>query len=98
MKRPGWKDPFNGLIDHLIAGPGEHQLLSFFRITGNTDTAAAPDYTQLPLQDYLSRGWFFLQRFTGCYWNKCSFCPERAEGNPYVPFPLTGYCPTLKRW
>ncbi|HEB69806.1 MAG TPA: radical SAM protein, partial [Desulfobulbus sp.] len=21
---------------------------------------------------------------SGCYWNKCSFCPETAEGNPYT--------------
>ena len=25
---------------------------------------------------------------TGCYWNRCSFCPERAESNPYVAIPV----------
>ncbi len=30
MHRPGWKDPFAGLIDHLIAGPGENALLGLF--------------------------------------------------------------------
>ena len=24
---------------------------------------------------------------SGCYWNTCSFCPERAEKNPYIPIP-----------
>jgi radical SAM superfamily enzyme YgiQ (UPF0313 family) len=24
---------------------------------------------------------------SGCYWNRCSFCPERAEKNPYVAIP-----------
>jgi radical SAM superfamily enzyme YgiQ (UPF0313 family) len=25
---------------------------------------------------------------SGCYWNRCSFCPERAERNPYVAIPV----------
>ena len=24
---------------------------------------------------------------SGCYWKKCSFCPENAEDNPYRPIP-----------
>ena len=24
---------------------------------------------------------------SGCWWRRCSFCPERAEGNPYRPLP-----------
>jgi radical SAM superfamily enzyme YgiQ (UPF0313 family) len=24
----------------------------------------------------------------GCYWNRCAFCPERAEGNPHEPIPV----------
>ncbi len=27
MKGPAWKNPFGGLVDHLIAGPGEGPLL-----------------------------------------------------------------------
>jgi radical SAM superfamily enzyme YgiQ (UPF0313 family) len=25
---------------------------------------------------------------SGCYWNQCSFCPEKAEGNPFKPVPF----------
>jgi len=25
---------------------------------------------------------------TGCYWNRCLFCPEREEGNPYRPISI----------
>ena len=25
---------------------------------------------------------------TGCYWNRCAFCPEKAEGNRYVAVPV----------
>ncbi len=28
VKRPGWHNPFKGLADELVAGPGEGALLS----------------------------------------------------------------------
>ena len=31
MRGPAWRNPFSGLIDLLIAGPGEGPLLEFFR-------------------------------------------------------------------
>ena len=47
-------------------------------------TAAPPDYTDLPLANYLSPGTIIpYAASSGCYWNKCSFCPEVAEGNHY---------------
>jgi radical SAM superfamily enzyme YgiQ (UPF0313 family) len=40
------------------------------------------------LDDYLSPGLILpYSASNGCYWSRCSFCPERAEGNPYVPIP-----------
>jgi radical SAM superfamily enzyme YgiQ (UPF0313 family) len=33
---------------------------------------------------------------TGCYWNRCEFCPEKAEGNPYVPIPVKQVISDLK--
>lgn len=47
-----------------------------------------PLYERLPLDDYLSPGAILpYSASSGCYWNKCSFCPEAAENNPYVPIP-----------
>jgi hypothetical protein len=88
MKRPGWKNPFTGLVDHLIAGPGEVPVLELLGSKAGKQVHYAPDYESLPLLDYLSPGFILpYSGSSGCYWNKCSFCPETAEQNPYVPVP-----------
>ena len=87
-KSPAWNDPFGGLVDHLIAGPGEGPLLELLGVNGNMQKHVTPDYTSLPLHDYLSPGSILpYSGSSGCYWNKCSFCPETAEDNPYIPVP-----------
>jgi radical SAM superfamily enzyme YgiQ (UPF0313 family) len=89
MKRPGWKNPFQGLVDDFVAGPGEIPLLRMLGIRDVQNRNAVPDYESLPINDYLSPGFILpYSGSTGCYWNKCSFCPERAEGNPYVPLSI----------
>ena len=89
VKNPGWQNPFRGLIDHLVAGPGEYPLLSLLGIIGNKNFSCLPDYTPLPLGEYLAPGLILpYSASSGCYWNKCSFCPERAEGNLYAPVPV----------
>lgn len=88
MKRPGWKDPFAGLVDHLVSGPGEGPLLDLLGVEEVKQKHYAPDYESLPIHDYLSPGFILpYSGSSGCYWNKCSFCPETAEDNPYVPIP-----------
>lgn len=88
MKRPGWNSPFRGIVDHLVCGPGEQALLSFFGITSECKHHT-PDYGSLRTGEYLSPGFILpYSASSGCYWNKCSFCPEPAEGNPYVPIPV----------
>ena len=89
MKRPGWRDPFKGLVDHLVAGPGETPLLS---LTGQKGFISnhhyRPNYNSLPMRDYFAPGPILpYSSSSGCYWNRCSFCPERAEGNPYIAIP-----------
>ncbi|MFA5354400.1 MAG: radical SAM protein [Thermodesulfovibrionales bacterium] len=86
MSNPGWQNPFSGLIDHLIAGPGEGQLLSFLGLQESNGETAGPDYTDLPIGSYLSPGLVLpYAAASGCYWNRCGFCPEKAEANPYLP-------------
>lgn len=88
MKRPGWKDPFTGLVDHLVAGPGEVPLLSLLGVEVQSGEHFAPDYGSLPRDGYLSPGFILpYSGSSGCYWNKCSFCPETAEDNPYHHVP-----------
>jgi hypothetical protein len=85
---PGWRNPFVGLIDELISGPGEHFLLS----TQGVKPAEAhyrPDYEAFSGLRYLSPGNILpYSTSTGCFWNRCTFCPEHTEGHPYTPIPL----------
>ena len=83
LSNPDFGNPFAGLVDHLIGGPGGEQLLSLFDVTDNIKHHS-PRYEGLPVADYLAPGLILpYAASSGCYWNKCSFCPERAEGNPY---------------
>lgn len=84
---PGWRNPFSGLVDDLVAGPGEGALLS---LAGLEDTAGhcLPDYEPFRDYPYLSpRPVLPYSASSGCYWGKCSFCPEQAEANPYLGLP-----------
>ena len=82
------ENPFPGLVDRVIAGPGECELLSMLGVNSDNQKHYRPSYDLLPLQDYLSPGIVLpYSGSSGCWWNKCSFCPERAEGNLYVPVP-----------
>jgi hypothetical protein len=88
MKRPGWNDPFAGLVDHCIAGPGEGPLLDLLGVPAAARVRSMPDYSGLPVTDYFSPGFVLPYSGSGgCYWSKCSFCPETAEENPYQPVP-----------
>jgi hypothetical protein len=89
LARPGWRDPFACLVDYLIAGPGEVPLLALGGIAGVQERRVRPRYDFLPLADYFAPGLILpYSAASGCYWNGCSFCPERAEGNRYRPVPV----------
>jgi hypothetical protein len=89
MRRPAWKNPFTGLVDHMVEGPGEEKLCAILGAEiepGGADVFCPPDYDGLPFDAYLSPGGVLpYSASSGCYWGRCLFCPERAEGNPYVP-------------
>ena len=88
MSAPDWRDPFAGLVDACISGPGESALLALTKAGPAGRGTEKPDYRPLPVQTYLSPG-FVLPAVTssGCYWRRCTFCPERAEGGAFRPFP-----------
>ena len=90
MQHPGWSKPFEGLVDALISGPGEEPLLALLGRAAAPKLHVPPDYTTLPLMDYFSPGLILpYSAGSGCYWNSCSFCPERAEGKVYRPVPAS---------
>jgi len=58
----------------LLAGCPQKQLLKFY----------PTDFSNLSFENYISQGAilpFMAER--GCYYKKCRFCPERAEGNKF---------------
>ena len=90
MQIPGFDNPFGGLIDDLVNGPGEAALLS---MCGGDADALPPgeryDYSGFPVSQYLSPIPvipYITAR--GCYWRKCRFCPERSENTGYQPQPV----------
>jgi len=88
MRNPNWKNPFQDWVEHLVAGPGEVLLLSLLNIKGTGNIHYRPLYDPFPLKDYFAPGLILpYSASSGCYWNRCLFCPERAEGNPYHPIP-----------
>ncbi|MGE4560925.1 MAG: radical SAM protein [Desulfobulbus sp.] len=85
MSHAGWNNPFADLVDHCVAGPGEAPLLALLGLNGQQEDTA-PDYADLPLADYLAPGLILPYAASrGCYWNKCTFCPEPAEQSRYRP-------------
>jgi hypothetical protein len=87
VSRPGWRNPFEGLVDAVIAGPGEQPLIELLgkRYEEGPDI---PDFDELNGGAYFAPGFILpYSASSGCYWRKCAFCPEKAEGNPYRPIP-----------
>jgi hypothetical protein len=88
MNRPDWKNPFRGLVDLMVPGPGEETLLSFAGLSVKGDYGI-PDYEGFSSEDYFAPGFILpYSASSGCYWGKCSFCPENAEGNAFRPLPV----------
>jgi len=85
LRSPGWINPFAQLFDTMIAGQGELPLLKLLTQPETPDPIYhRPEYSDLPLTQYLAPGLILpYSASTGCYWNRCSFCPEKAEGSPY---------------
>ena len=85
MKIAGNNNIFGGLVDEMIAGAGERKLLELLNCPeGLIDTP--PSYRDFPVNDYLAPVPILpYSTAQGCYWHQCSFCPEKAEDNPYLP-------------
>lgn len=91
MRRPGVRLDFTGLVDALIEGPGEEQLCRLANAGPVPHLKdVVPAYEPMDLGKYLAPGRIIpYSASQGCYWQQCSFCPERAEDNQYCPLPIT---------
>lgn len=84
MSRPGFRNPFEGLIDVMIRGEGESQLLNIAGIKEVSKRHYIPDYDFAGTHHYFAPGRILPFRASiGCYWSKCRFCPEKAETRAY---------------
>jgi hypothetical protein len=82
------RNPFPGLVDRCVAGPGEDALLGLAGIEESGKPFHRPDYSDFPAEDYLAPGPILpYSASRGCYWRRCTFCPEKAEGLCYSSVP-----------
>ncbi|MBN2618486.1 MAG: radical SAM protein [Spirochaetales bacterium] len=86
-KSPYWENPFVDIIDKIIVGQGEVELLKYLNV--NIDSSEIeniiPDYDFTLNYKYFSNGRIIpISGSLGCSWKKCSFCPENAENNPFI--------------
>lgn len=92
-----WKNPFGGLIDRLVAGQGEDALLEEAAREGLHGRPPLPAYGAFPLASYFAPGPILPYSASwGCYWRRCAFCPERAEGSRWCPVPPAGVLQDLQ--
>ncbi len=83
LSRREWNNPFSGMVDHFIGGRGEGPLLALLG-TEQKPSHVRPAYDNLRENPYLSPGFILPYSSSfGCFWKKCSFCPETSEDNPY---------------
>jgi radical SAM superfamily enzyme YgiQ (UPF0313 family) len=85
VRNPHWTNPFSGLVDQVVDGPGEQALL---HLAGKDETIHRGrfSYDPFPMGDYLAPGPIIpYSASRGCYWNRCAFCPEKAEGVRFDP-------------
>ena len=84
MSFSDWKNPFDSIIDVMVKGQGEKIVLELSGKKMEKKQVFLPDFGFASWDSYLSPGRILPYRAsTGCYWNRCRFCPERAEKSLY---------------
>jgi len=86
MSSPNWKNPFKDIIDVMVKGPGEQHIVKLSKADIKIKKRVIPDFDFCDWDSYIAPGKIMPYRTSiGCYWNKCKFCPEKAEGHKYQP-------------
>ena len=86
MRRVDLSAALRGRVDHVIAGPGEASLLALSGSACRQDISFLPCYDDISWESYLAPGPILpYSASSGCWWRRCAFCPEQAEGNGYHP-------------
>ena len=83
MSSPSWCNYFGDYIDDMVQGPGEQTLVTMAGMQPNPELGT-PDYGDFDFRSYLAPGPILPYAASdGCYWQKCTFCPDQAERNCY---------------
>jgi hypothetical protein len=76
-------ETFGSLVDYVLPGPGEDGLRKLLGLEAR-GVAVVPDFSELSSSGYLAPARIMPYNFSfGCPWRRCSFCPEKAEGQAY---------------
>jgi hypothetical protein len=77
---PDWKNPFEGLIDDMVAGNGERFFGDVLKLKSIRNKIGYKyEYVKEDLPEYLSPVSIIpFAASSACCWNRCSFCQERA--------------------
>lgn len=81
-----WTNPFSRIVDKIIPGRGIEELLDFLNVKFDKDIwdNRSVDMADLLDNSYFSPGLIVpYSSSEGCDWNRCTFCPEPAEGSKY---------------
>jgi hypothetical protein len=86
MHIPGLDNPFQGLVDEMVCGPGEERLVEL--CTGKrsgSPSLTGYDFSLAEMDRYLAPVRVLPYAASrGCWWKKCAFCPETSEDAPYL--------------
>jgi hypothetical protein len=89
IRLAGRTDLFSGLVDRMVEGAGEEKLPALLGIPCHREGLSA-DYDLFEKNRYFSPGFILpYSAARGCWWRKCSFCPEKSEAAPYLPLPAS---------
>ena len=99
MNIPGFNNPFAGLVDKLVCGPGENILLKMCGVENKMlPGCVGYDYSQFDMEQYFSPGPVIpYSTSRGCYWQKCAFCPEKSEHGGYQPLNIQNVSQDITR-
>lgn len=101
MHIPGFQNPFTGLVDDLVSGPGEDFLLKACGAENSAGPARSDDgicdFAGFDMDNYLAPARVIpFSTSRGCYWQKCAFCPEKSEHSRYQPLDVGHAAETVK--
>jgi hypothetical protein len=86
MNIPKRGNPFGGLVDEMVCGPGENRLIAICTDKQRRESSVTGyDFACDDMDRYLAPLRVLpYSTSRGCYWKKCAFCPETAEDAPYL--------------